>query len=422
MEGLLLGALKLENVGPFKTLDLTFKRPMTVLVGRNAMGKTTILRSIVALWSNLRDPQLVPRTTYGRDQSLIKCDYFPTEEDVWNYSRAYKFPVDATSVHDVGVEYRKPDGSMGPSDNPTIYSPLIAINAYRRLEPGGVEGPKKGHAVSVNRAIQVHAGNFSTGNYGSIHQWLVNRYFSRYEDWAQRERREMEAFSNGLEKLFPSKLQVSFKSVNENYDPIFTTVHGTVPFNELSGGMQSVVHIVFSIIDGVSQIRRESENIFDEDALVLIDEIESHLHPEWQRTIVRGLTKMFPRCQFILTTHSPLIVSSCEPKEVVHLTQSAGDDGDGNGQIEARDFQSTKGWLAEDVLTDLMGVESSRPPEVQEMIDRLRELYRKRAEGSLIDRERDEIPATEQELEQLLPVDDPILITMKFDALRQTME
>ncbi len=128
---------------------------------------------------------------------------------------------------------------------------MIAISAYRRLERGEVQGPKKDEASSVPRAIRIHSSHFYRSNYRSIHQWLVNLYFFKETDRGQRFRRQFHAFSERLRSLFPTYYRIRFKEVNENLDPIFATVHGDTPFDDLSSGMQSIIYIVYSIIEGL---------------------------------------------------------------------------------------------------------------------------------------------------------------------------
>jgi predicted ATP-binding protein involved in virulence len=100
-------------------------------------------------------------------------------------------------------------------------------------------------------------------------------------------------------------------------------------------------------------------------AIVLIDELDLHLHPKWQRTIVDRLTRTFPRCQFIATTHSPQIVAAVEPEQVVLLTN-----------VAVERAQRTLGMDSNWILRYLMETDE-RPEgaseairEVEEMIDR----------------------------------------------------
>ena len=95
----------------------------------------------------------------------------------------------------------------------------------------------------------------------------------------------------------------------------------------------------------------------DIEAIVLIDEIELHLHPEWQGKIARVLTSVFPKMQFIVTTHSPHVIQSAERDQIIALQV----DGD---TVSQRPLPSSpygfKGWTVDEVLTDVMGMSDTR--------------------------------------------------------------
>ena len=92
-----------------------------------------------------------------------------------------------------------------------------------------------------------------------------------------------------------------------------STPYGSVPLTGLSLGYQTTLAwIRLTLASGGSMIGYpESSNPLAEPAIVLIDEIDLHLHPRWQRQIVKYLTQHFPQTQFIATAHSPLDSSGC---------------------------------------------------------------------------------------------------------------
>jgi predicted ATP-binding protein involved in virulence len=102
-------------------------------------------------------------------------------------------------------------------------------------------------------------------------------------------------------------------------------VHGkksTLDVRQLSDGERSTLALVLDLAQRLSQACPDlTDPIKKGEAVVLIDELDLHLHPQWQRTIVDRLTRTFPRCQFIATTHSPQIVAAVEPEQVMLLTE-----------------------------------------------------------------------------------------------------
>jgi hypothetical protein len=98
---------------------------------------------------------------------------------------------------------------------------------------------------------------------------------------------------------------------------------GTVqlPAVWLSQGYQAVVSLVADIIGHVWLDAGTEVALDDMEGLVLVDELDLHLHPKWQTEIVQGLKRTFPKMQFIVTTHSPLVLAGCEKGEVIMLVQ-----------------------------------------------------------------------------------------------------
>ena len=93
-----------------------------------------------------------------------------------------------------------------------------------------------------------------------------------------------------------------------------------------------------------------SVNPLAEPAVVLVDEIDLHLHPEWQRKIISYLSNIFKNTQFIVTAHSPLIIQSAENVNLVMLEK------DGDHINIRQQFGSFKGWTVDEILDELMGM------------------------------------------------------------------
>jgi predicted ATP-binding protein involved in virulence len=92
-----------------------------------------------------------------------------------------------------------------------------------------------------------------------------------------------------------------------------------------------------------------SENPLQEEAIVLVDEIDLHLHPAWQRDIISFLSKVFPNVQFIVTTHSPLVVQSMNEVNLYVLHR------EGNKvKVDRSEVTNFKGWTVEEILRDTM--------------------------------------------------------------------
>jgi predicted ATP-binding protein involved in virulence len=133
----------------------------------------------------------------------------------------------------------------------------------------------------------------------------------------------------------------------------------------LSDGEKNLLAMVGHLSRKLAEYNKDSDKPLEASGLVLIDEIELHLHPEWQRMIIPRLTQTFPNCQFIVTTHSPQVLSHVHP-ECIHILEYDGDN------VVVKRPDSSYGLDSNRILEDILGV-SKRPQEIQ---DRMSELFR----------------------------------------------
>jgi predicted ATP-binding protein involved in virulence len=162
----------------------------------------------------------------------------------------------------------------------------------------------------------------------------------------------------------------------------------------LSDGERGLLALAGDLARRLAITYPDSVNPLHEAGLVLIDEIELHLHPAWQRIIIQRLTQTFPGCQFIVTTHSPQVLSNVQP-ECIHILAIE------NGDVVVKRPERSYGRDSNRILEDIMGV-SKRPPEIEA---RILELFRVIHDGEL-DRAKDLI----QDLATEIGIDEPELI------------
>jgi predicted ATP-binding protein involved in virulence len=122
---------------------------------------------------------------------------------------------------------------------------------------------------------------------------------------------------------------------------------------QLSDGERGLLALVFDLTRRLAIANPESDNPIAEGvALVLIDEIELHLHPKWQRQVVRKLQEVFKNCQFVITTHSPQIIGQIKAEKLRLLSH------DESGKVVLNSVAQTFGMDSSWVLQNIMGVPS----------------------------------------------------------------
>jgi predicted ATPase len=431
---MIITKLKLENIGQFENLELDFKDRVTVLVGTNSIGKTTILKSILfqtsvsvdktgnfssvflgndgRYWSNtqwLKD--YFVRTLEKRDGN-ISIDFKYKKN---NFYRNFIYKSDLFT----GSEY--PNGNRPLETNltsPIFPIPIIFSSAYRKVTTKVLAYPENyNYFVNNESEITNLLTNLLYGEEENLQLWLVNRYLNK-ELNDQRQINEFEYFINKLNEIFPNNINLKFKGLSETYEPIFTQNDVDFPLKYLSSGLQSILFIFYQIIIRLSFFYKKdgnTKNAFLKEGIALIDEIDAHLHPEWQRMVIKSLTELFPNVQFIITSHSPLVASSCSNEQIIKLFKE-------NNEIKAEHPKGTKGWLAEDILQEIMGVDSSRDIEVQNNINRVEELYIKKIQKNISKEEQIELEQKLYNLSELLPSTDPTLSILKYEALSKAIK
>ena len=137
----------------------------------------------------------------------------------------------------------------------------------------------------------------------------------------------------------------------------------TLEVRELSDGFQSVLALALDMMFNLSARSHDVRNV---EALVLIDEIECHLHPTWKFRIVRDLRRMFRRARFIVTTHDPLCVQGLAPGELHVMTRNSR-----SQAVKVTQVDIPPGLRSDEVLTgDWFGMGSTRDPDTLRLMER----------------------------------------------------
>ena len=147
--------------------------------------------------------------------------------------------------------------------------------------------------------------------------------------------------------------------------PEFQTPYGRTPLSVLSQGTQSVVHSVAQIVLGFAEYYGFPRNLTKQKGILLIDEIDAHLHPSWQKRFIPALMKRLPNLQIFCTTHSPLVLGGLKAGQI-HLLRPV------DGRIDVSTNETDiEGWTFDEVLRGILGVGSSVDSETEELISRL---------------------------------------------------
>lgn len=360
-----------ENYRGIRKIDVDFKSNFTILCGENGIGKSTVLFAIANSFgqfyqSNLRvseSAQLKLNFT-GRDNKnhsvgLGKGSYRPQSNVCSNLNMFAPFLNEDGKSENIYIDNVE-----------QLISPLF-IGPYRNVVYKKISGMTAEGSITENRkkCISSSASALSMGELPDIKQWMINRYFIIDKDWALTERYNWESILSSLSSSLIFGGALSFDNIERDLEPSFIVNGNKVYLEELSSGFKSVISILFSIVEWIEGTNESEDAKIDvAKGTVLIDEIDAHLHPSWQTKIKKVLENTFPNIQFIVTTHSPHVISSGDENEVLILSNN-------NGELSAKVVSaSLEFWKTDNIYRDIMSFETLYDERVNDLIDKVEDL------------------------------------------------
>ena len=174
----------------------------------------------------------------------------------------------------------------------------------------------------------------------------------------------------------------------------------------LGDGYQSTTTWVIDLISW-KMLHKPLRDLNGISGIVIIDEIEKHLHPRWQLTILSMLREAFPKVQFIATTHSPLVISGSHGIPVLPLNR------------KPYKLKTAEGWLAEDVYRDVKGLPTSRNEEFDELIRQYQKIDAAMLFKGTSELGKKEMASIRKTLRRALPGDDPVMLSTELTNLKE---
>jgi predicted ATP-binding protein involved in virulence len=332
-------SIKIEGIGPIKNLELNFDEHFNIICGQNGIGKTTILDCLAQSFG-------VNTTSVKRTAGLDKGNWLIS---VLINGNAQNRSFDITSFHPNEKTYNT--HGFYENANDTIVFKTHRDIPYQRLSALNTD-PQKNYNDFASETIH---GSLPK----DLKNWFVNRHL-----WSAHENHldENQIKNINLAKECFSILnpQISFSKVNPNSnDILLNTANGEIYFEYLSSGYKSCMAVLIGLIKEIEfRFKNPSKFIKDFDGIVFIDELDLHLHPEWQAKIYEALKIILPNAQVFTSTHSPHIIQIASPKEIIPLTLDETNEVKLNPIINEQ--YGCQGWSVEEILTDVMGMTETR--------------------------------------------------------------
>lgn len=321
--------LKLTNLRAIEAAEFRFQSGFNLIVGVNGVGKTSLLdalgvclSAVVKQTNRLRAPVgafAVDDIRVGAEALSVECGvalgsvehsyliHKPREASVPQEKKA---GMPREQVHDTPEKATFIGEPPAPvTGNETGGRPLAVLFSTNRAVPSE-RSPSKGVAAGGVAAAFADALANRELRLGEFTAWIRVQEALRGESAAAGQ--ALAAFENAVARFLPGYANLR---VDGRDRPKLVIDRGptTVAVRQLSDGERGTLALVLDLTRRLAQANPGmTDPAAEAEAVVLIDEIDLHLHPRWQRQIVRNLTAAFPHCQFIATTHSPQVIGEVE--------------------------------------------------------------------------------------------------------------
>ena len=423
-----LTGMDIKDTPPFTELvELDFDARVNVFIGPNASGKSVLLREIDAAFNMVERPRPSFRIRdEPRYRSMTPFVSVASRKDhrSWDKTSGDYFKT----LIFTGEDSDDPDSPIVDSSKP----PVVYIGPVRPTLPELYdEADSSDDEVDIGEILSrpFSGANFEIAN-EKMYQLVDHMYDQQQEDDTLEPRAHR--IFEFTEKIYPHVNAICAEVVTGNelrnyvtglsmenldYQPLANfdevNIHRALGFNTidtpnfvivrpddrpsysdsigkaplyagfLSSGTQTTFLWIYWLAYKMLHHYDFAEGWQNEPAILLIDEIENHLHPTWQRRVIPELLKCFPNLQIFATTHSPFVVAGLRSGQVHLLRRNS----DGVVESSTNDHDII-GWTTDEILRTFMGVDE---PTDELTIRRSRRLRELRGKESLTDKERDEL-------------------------------
>jgi predicted ATP-binding protein involved in virulence len=304
-----LRELTIHNLRAIKDLQMSFESPTgdtrkwTLILGENGCGKSTVLRAIALLFAgsnalpHLLGPEIDSWIHYDSEEARIAAHIVTASGETREILLRLVRGASISTLFEINKEtLAQLDAALVHTDRSYL---TMGYGASRRLNSDPDAAFRK-PSLSALRARSVATLFSADASLEPLEAWVIDM------DYRGKRRQGQKLVQRIAENLMPD---VEFHGIDKEHKQLlFKTPDGITPLTQLSDGYQNVAAWCGDLLRSITETFKDYKNPLKARGLLLVDEIDLHLHPVWQRRLRSFLDHSFENLQFIVTTHSPLTV------------------------------------------------------------------------------------------------------------------
>lgn len=379
-------SINLTNYRGAVSLNIDFHRQLNVFIGVNGAGKSTILDSLAIMLSWLvnrlkntnASGRQISETEINNGQGTAIIEITGVTEDsqeiTWKIVKTRTGYIHAGERSNFSQlnEYTQQIQRQITEHQGQINLPLFVYYSVNRAV---LDIPLKIKTKHQFDSLSAYENALTSGSdFRTFFEWFREREDLENEN---RKYREAEIKPEGF--CFPDPQLEAVRETIERFLPDFTNLSvrrnplrmevtkkdKIVTVNQLSDGEKCLIAMLGDLARRMAIANPQNPDPLKGNGVIIIDEIDLHLHPQWQRFVVPKLLEVFPNCQFFISTHSPNIITHVQPESLHFMEQT-------EMGIKFHPVQESYGKNVDRILEDLMGLETTRP---QEIAEALKDIY-----------------------------------------------
>jgi predicted ATP-binding protein involved in virulence len=387
-------SINLINYRGAVNLKLDFHQQLNVFIGVNGAGKSTILDSLAIMLSwlvnrlkntNANGLQISENEiSNGQWTAIIEITALKedTQEITWKAvkTRAGYIPAGERSNFSQLNEYTKQIQQQITDNQGQINLPLFVYYSVNRAV---LDIPLKIKTKHQFDSLSAYENALTSGaDFRTFFEWFRER-----EDLENENRKYRDDDNKPDDFCFPDPQLQAVRETIERFLPDFTNLsvrrnplrmevtkkNKIVTVNQLSDGEKCLIAMLGDLARRMAIANPQNPYPLAGNGVIIIDEIDLHLHPQWQRFIVPKLLEVFPNCQFFISTHSPNIITHVQPESLHFMEQT-------EMGITIHPVLESYGKNVDRILEDLMGLETTRPREIAQA---LKDIYEQISQNQL---------------------------------------